>query len=164
MLQKQFGVLVCDNCRRKNDNGKYTLVTKTEAKQEYLLLDTDLDVQFEGLRCIEKKNPHNERWGIMKLYLRYQVEKISYERYGGEQGLEEEIAKRFADKQKLQEKRQKNKVTKLRKQTLTSLWRTPDETHEHKYGEEQECSDGDDEGMWKKVCETCGFVLTFEKM
>jgi DNA-repair protein complementing XP-A cells len=49
------------------------LVTKTDARTEYLLTDTDLEKRQPPLRYIVRKNPHNERWGDMKLYLKLQV-------------------------------------------------------------------------------------------
>eukprot|EP00048_Salpingoeca_helianthica_P024960 m.36664 g.36664 ORF g.36664 m.36664 type:complete len:263 (+) comp9709_c0_seq1:100-888(+) len=160
LLLKQFGIYVCDNCRRKNEDGKFSLVTKTEAKDEYLLNDADLDTQYGGLRCIERKNPHNERWGMMKLFLRYQVQDMSYGRYGGEEGLEKEIEERFVKQAQMKEKRQKTKIRKMREQTLSSTWKKPAQEHQHKFGEEQETG----EGMWQKTCVDCGFVVSFEKM
>jgi DNA-repair protein complementing XP-A cells len=163
LLLKQFGIFVCDNCRRKNEDGKYSLVTKSEAKEEYLLNDVDLDTQYGGLRCIEKKNPHNERWGLMKLYLRYQVQELSFGRYGGVEGLEKEIQERFKKRNQLVEKRQKAKVMKMRKETLSSTWKKPSQDHVHKYGPEEPSTDGAD-GMWQQTCTDCGFVTTFEKL
>ena len=57
---------------RDNDD-KHQLITRTEAKQEYLLMDCDLDLREPILRFILRKNPHNPRWGDMKLYLQLQV-------------------------------------------------------------------------------------------
>lgn len=58
-------------CRDAED--KHKLITRTEAKEEYLLKDCDLDKREPVLRFIVKKNPHNPRWGDMKLYLKLQV-------------------------------------------------------------------------------------------
>ena len=56
------------------DNGAaHALVTRTDARNEYLLKDVDLDKRPPPLRFIVRKNPHNERWGDMKLYLKLQV-------------------------------------------------------------------------------------------
>lgn len=51
----------------------HKLISRTEAKQRYLLKDCDLDKREPPLRFILKKNPHNPRWGDMKLYLQLQV-------------------------------------------------------------------------------------------
>lgn len=53
---------------------KHKLISRTEAKQHYLLKDCDLDKREPPLRFILKKNPHNPRWGDMKLYLKVQVQ------------------------------------------------------------------------------------------
>jgi DNA-repair protein complementing XP-A cells len=59
--------------RDKFGKEKYDLITKTEAKKEYLLKDCDIDLRSPPLRFILGKNPHNSRWGEMKLYLLLQV-------------------------------------------------------------------------------------------
>lgn len=76
-LLKNFEYLVCDKCR--DADGKHSLITRTEAKNEYLLKDCDFDKREPPLKCIIRKNPHNVRWGEMKLYLHLQVEKRALE-------------------------------------------------------------------------------------
>lgn len=61
----------------RDTEDKHKLITRTEAKEEYLLKDCDLDKREPVLRFIVKKNPHNSRWGDMKLYLKPQVPKLS---------------------------------------------------------------------------------------
>lgn len=58
--------------RDANDD-KYSLITRTDARQEYLLKDCDLDLREPILRYILRKNPLNPNWGDMKLYLRLQA-------------------------------------------------------------------------------------------
>jgi DNA repair protein len=53
--------------------GAHKLIPRTEAKTLYLLKDCDLDLREPPLRYIAKKNPHNPRYGDMKLYLKAQV-------------------------------------------------------------------------------------------
>ena len=48
-------------------------ITKTDIKNIFLLKDHDLDERKPPLKFIVRKNPHNPRWGDMKLYLRLQV-------------------------------------------------------------------------------------------
>lgn len=76
-LMKNFEYSVCDKCRDCDD--KHSLITRTEAKNEYLLKDCDFDKREPPLKCIIRKNPHNVRWGEMKLYLHLQVEKRALE-------------------------------------------------------------------------------------
>lgn len=63
--------MILSFCRDNED--KHALITKTDAKTEYLLKDCDLDKREPILKYIVRKNPHNPRWGDMKLYLHVQV-------------------------------------------------------------------------------------------
>lgn len=68
VILRESGVLFC-----RDREGKHSLITKTDAKNEYFLKDPDFDVREPPLKCIAKKNPHNVNWGTMKLYLKCQV-------------------------------------------------------------------------------------------
>jgi XPA protein C-terminus len=54
------------------------------AKASFLLSDAD----FKKLGFITKANPHKKDWSAMKLYLQRQVEELSHQKHGGEDGLE----------------------------------------------------------------------------
>uniref|UniRef100_A0AAY5K1E7 XPA C-terminal domain-containing protein n=1 Tax=Esox lucius TaxID=8010 RepID=A0AAY5K1E7_ESOLU len=69
-LSNSFDLAVCDSCR--DNEVKHKLISRTEAKQLYLLKDCDLDKREPVLRFVLRKNPHNPRWGDMKLYLKLQ--------------------------------------------------------------------------------------------
>ena len=78
-LLRTYDLAVCDDCKDMEKEGKHSLITKTEAKKEFLLRDGDFekgerDEEFVPLKFILRKNPHNPRWGDMKLFLRMQVE------------------------------------------------------------------------------------------
>lgn len=60
-------------CLHRDNDVKHKLISRTEAKQNFLLKDCDLDQREPPLRFILRKNPHNPRWGDMKLYLKTQV-------------------------------------------------------------------------------------------
>lgn len=70
-LLQNFDHPVCDNCRDNED--KHALITRTEAKNEYLLKDCNFDRREPLLKFISWKNPHNSNWGEMKLYLQLQI-------------------------------------------------------------------------------------------
>lgn len=70
-LFKNYGYRVCDTCKNLDETHK--LITRTDAKNEYLLKDVDFDRREPVLKFVCKPNPHNSRWGDMKLYLRLQV-------------------------------------------------------------------------------------------
>ena len=54
-------------------DGKHELITKTDAKSTFLLTDYDMDKREPILKFILRKNPHNPRWGDMKLFLRQET-------------------------------------------------------------------------------------------
>ena len=72
-LLTSFDYDVCDKCKETGKDGKHELITKTDAVKEFLLKDYDFDRREPPLKFITRKNPHNQRWGLMKLYLRVQV-------------------------------------------------------------------------------------------
>lgn len=57
----------------RDSRGIHTLVTRSTAKERYLLTDVDLDVREPPLRRIYKKNPRHSSWGDMQLFLEAQV-------------------------------------------------------------------------------------------
>eukprot|EP00054_Salpingoeca_dolichothecata_P014390 m.81179 g.81179 ORF g.81179 m.81179 type:complete len:88 (+) comp20966_c0_seq2:433-696(+) len=83
-----------------------------------MLKDYDLEGD-EALPYIEKKNPHYDHWGKMKLFLRCQVEKRAYERFGGEDGLNDAFLKR--EEVRAQKKREKH-ARKMKKASLCNLF------------------------------------------
>jgi len=165
-LFRNFGLEVCDKCKNTEKDGKHELITKTDAKNEFLLKDAHFDKEpqrFEALRFIVRKNPHNQRWGDMKLYLRMQVEKRALEVWGTEEALEEEHEKREERRDQLKVKKFNKKLKALKMQVRGSLYKKVDiSVHEHDYGDEV-CVD-EDEDMYSRTCKTCNHVHTYEKM
>nr|CAG4638873.1 EOG090X0KP6 [Cyclestheria hislopi] len=158
-LFRSFHHSVCDTCR--DDEEKHSLITRTDARQEYLLKDCDLDSREPKLRYILRKNPHNPRWGDMKLYLKLQVEKRAIEIWGSMEKIEEERNLRDA-------KREKNKVNKFNKQikalrmaVRSSVYRKQSDSHVHNFGPEQ-CDPQQD--FYYRICQTCEYKQTYEKM
>ncbi|NXY47842.1 XPA protein, partial [Ceuthmochares aereus] len=157
-LMQHFDWATCDNCRDPED--KHKLITRTEAKEEYLLKDCDLDKREPILRFIVKKNPHNSQWGDMKLYLKLQVIKRSLEVWGSEESLQEARELRLSNREKMKQKKFDKKVKELRRAVRSSLWKKGASIHEHEYGPEENI----DEDTYKKTCTVCGHELTYEKM
>ncbi|XP_071586608.1 DNA repair protein complementing XP-A cells [Heliangelus exortis] len=157
-LMQHFDWATCDNCRDAED--KHKLITRTEAKEEYLLKDCDLDKREPVLRYIVKKNPHNSRWGDMKLYLKLQVIKRSLEVWGSEESLQNAKELRRDNREKMKQKKFDKKVKELRRAVRSSLWKKGTSIHEHEYGPEENI----DEDTYKKTCTVCGHELTYEKM
>ncbi|XP_048639070.1 DNA repair protein complementing XP-A cells [Marmota marmota marmota] len=107
-LMKHFDLATCDNCRDADE--KHKLITKTEAKQEYLLKDCDLEKREPALKFIVKKNPHHSQWGDMKLYLKLQIVKRSLEVWGSQEALEEAKEVRQENREKMKQKKFDKKV------------------------------------------------------
>ncbi|XP_071845817.1 DNA repair protein complementing XP-A cells homolog isoform X2 [Apostichopus japonicus] len=158
-LYKQFDHSVCDDCRESEE--KHTLITKTEAKHEYLLKDADLDRREPILKFLVRKNPHNPRWGDMKLYLRLQIEKRALEVWESQEEIDAAKERRTENREKAKMKKLDKSVKELRKAVRTSLWTKDLSSHKHEYGEETYDEDSD---MYSKRCTTCDHELQYEKM
>ncbi|XP_044516769.1 DNA repair protein complementing XP-A cells isoform X2 [Gracilinanus agilis] len=157
-LINHFDLATCDNCR--DADGKHKLITKTEAKQQYLLKDCDLEKREPVLKFIVKKNPHHSQWGDMKLYLKLQVVKRSLEVWGSEEALEEAKEVRQENREKMKQKKFDKKVKELRRAVRSSVWKKETAIHQHDYGPEESIEDD----MYRKTCTICGHQLTYEKM
>ncbi|XP_074064040.1 DNA repair protein complementing XP-A cells isoform X3 [Macrotis lagotis] len=157
-LINHFDLATCDNCR--DADGKHKLITKTEAKQQYLLKDCDLEKREPVLKFIVKKNPHHSQWGDMKLYLKLQVIKRALEVWGSEEALEEAKEVRQENREKMKQKKFDKKVKELRRAVRSSIWKKETAIHQHEYGPEENIEDD----MYQKTCTICGHQLTYEKM
>lgn len=157
-LMSHFDLATCDNCRDADD--KHKLITKTEAKQEYLLKDCDLEKREPALKFIVKKNPHHSQWGDMKLYLKLQVVKRSLEVWGSQDALEAAKEVRQENREKMKQKKFDKKVRELRRAVRSSVWKRETAAHQHEYGPEENI----DDDVYRKCCTVCGHELTYEKM
>ncbi|PAV60574.1 hypothetical protein WR25_23135 [Diploscapter pachys] len=160
-LWDRFSHPVCDSCR--DDKNKHKLLARTEVKNTYLLKDCDLDLRKPPLRFYSKKNPHNPRYGDMKLYLKCQViERVktvfgSWEKYEEEKKLRDEQKETKADR-KFDKKL--NNLRQQMKESSRSRVKT-DQKHEHVFGEENYNEEKDE---YEQTCKECGFVNRYEKM
>ncbi|EDV92263.1 DNA repair protein complementing XP-A cells homolog [Drosophila grimshawi] len=159
-LFTNFGHSVCDKCRDTED--RHALITRTEAKAEYLLKDCDFDKREPMLRYISRKNPHNVRWGEMKLYLHLQVVKRAMEVWGSEEELTRQHEQR-EDKRELGKARKYNKQMKqLRMEVRSSIYtKKIKAVHEHEFGPD---SYNEEEDSYTHVCLHCPYTETYEKM
>nr|XP_003407892.1 LOW QUALITY PROTEIN: DNA repair protein complementing XP-A cells [Loxodonta africana] len=159
-LMNHFDLATCDNCRDADD--KHKLITKTEAKQEYLLKECDLEKREPALKFIVKKNPHHSQWGDMKLYLKLQIVKRSLEVWGSQEALESSKGSFDRENREKNENRRSfdKKVKELRRAIRSSVWKRETAAHQHEYGPEENVEDD----MYRKTCTVCGHELTYEKM
>ena len=163
---------ICNKCRDALPE-KYSLLTKTEAKEDYLLTDPELRDE-ELLPHLERPNPHKSTWNNMMLYLRYQVEEYALgpQKWGSGEQLDEEFARREGEKKKRKEDKFRGKLEELKKKTRVEAWRRGrasgkgggtfgDEVggggkHRHVWGR---AVDGEGEGEGVKKCVECGMEV-----
>ncbi|CAG2163917.1 unnamed protein product [Oppiella nova] len=158
-LWSKFSVKTCDSCRDLKD--RHSLVTRTEAKSEYLLKDCDLDKRPPPLRYYAKKNPHEFARGDMKLYLRSQVEDRALEVWGSEEALEEERERRVGKGRKRKEKQYEKRLKSLRMSVRSSLYTRDTVGHNHDFDDEVY---NEEEDRYEKRCKSCGHLDSYEKM
>lgn len=159
-LLRTFDLTVCDGCRDKEE--KHSLITKTEAKQEYLLKDCDFDKREPILKYIIRKNPHNANWGEMKLYLHLQIEQRALEVWGSEENLLKEKEMRDLKREGAKIKRFNKKMKQLRMQVRSSLYdKTTKASHVHEFGKD---TYNEEDDTYTHTCTTCGYEETYEKM
>ena len=160
-LFRTFDFVVCDECKETERDGKHELITKTDAKNTFLLKDGDFERREPALKFIVRKNPHNSRWGDMKLFLRSQVEERALEVWGTEEALEKQHAEREAKKEKAKVKKFNKQIKALRMQVRGSLFKKDLSGHTHEFGEE---GYDEEEDEYFKECKTCNFVQRYEKL
>jgi len=157
--RKTFGCLVCKTCQNEKPE-KYSLLTKTECKQDYLLTDPELRDE-ELLPHMLKANPHKSTFANMMLYVRYQVEEFAWKKWGSPEALDAEYERRTADKSKKKNRKFEEGLRDLRRRTKESVWqRKKDEEHKHVFGPVS-ASRGD---AGQQVCHECGFTVDFEEL
>lgn len=89
----------------------YKLITRTDAKAEFLLKDCDFDAREPPLKYIIRKNPHNQRFAEMKLYLRSQCSERALLVHETEESLEEKKELKVINLHKTRQKNYEKKVT-----------------------------------------------------
>lgn len=157
--RKHFQVLVCRDCIDTYPE-KYSLLTKTECKQDYLLTDPELK-DASRLPFWEKPNPHKSTWSNMLLYLRSQVEAFAWDKWGTPEELDKEWEKRNQVKIDRKEKKRKEKLKEIRKLTRTGTWKKEEEVHVCTMGEKVYNDEGDE---YTQKCTGCGKTVTFEEL
>ena len=157
-LLSKFNHPCCDSCKDMDE--KHVLITKTEARDLYLLSEVDITKREPLLNFIIKKNPRNKTWGDMKLYLQLQIEARALEVWGTPDALEEERKKRECKREVAKQKKYTKKMKLLRREVRSSLYTAKNTGHVHTYGAEVQV----DDDTWSKSCLECDHRITFEKM
>lgn len=145
----------------RDDEGKHSLIAKTQAKTEYLLKDCDIDKREPPLKFLLRKNPHNPH-SEMKLYLQVQIEERALMVWGSEDQLREELERRDVKRQESKIKKFNKNMNKLRMEVRSSLYdKTKKASHVHSFGAD---SYNEEDDTYSHTCKTCGFEEVFEKM
>ncbi|OAX78670.1 DNA repair protein [Emergomyces africanus] len=165
---------VCNPCKEKLPE-RYSLLTKTEVKEDYLLTDSELKDE-ELLPHLEKPNPHKATWNNMMLYLRFQVEEYAFspKKWGSPEALDAEFERRECTKKKQREARFKCKLHDLKKRTRVEAHRRSRQVaagqgaggyfgdnlgpskHVHQWGR---LVDNPETGLGVKTCIDCGMQI-----
>ncbi|GAW04709.1 DNA repair protein [Lentinula edodes] len=128
-----FGCLVCKRCTKEKPE-RYSLLTKTECKEDYLLTDPELRDQ-EAMPHLLKANPHKSTFANMMLFLRYQVEEFAWKKWGSAEALDVEYERRMAEKKRTKNKKFEQGLKELRKRTREGVWqKRKDAEHKHVFG------------------------------
>uniref|UniRef100_A0A1A9V625 XPA C-terminal domain-containing protein n=1 Tax=Glossina austeni TaxID=7395 RepID=A0A1A9V625_GLOAU len=159
-LINNFKYNVCDKCHDPED--EHALITRTEAKAEYLLKDCDFDKRDPPLLYISRKNPRNVQWGEMKLYLHLQVEQRAMEVWGDEKELMQQHENRLEKREVSKIRKYNKQMKRLRMEVRSSLYtKETKATHVHQYGED---TYNEEDDTYTHTCLTCSFTETYEKM
>ncbi|GAA5992806.1 hypothetical protein JCM11641_001046 [Rhodosporidiobolus odoratus] len=153
-----FGVMVCVNCKKENPE-KYSLLTKTECKEDYLLTEPELR-DTELMPHLLRPNPHRPTYSNMMLFLRCQVEDYAFsdKKWGSPEALDAEFERREAEKKDKKSKKFAKKLQELRKKTKTNVWhRRVDAEHKHEFENVQ-----NEQGETVQRCAECGFAVDVE--
>ncbi|MCO5565248.1 hypothetical protein L7F22_018921 [Adiantum nelumboides] len=160
-LRTIFKLYVCKACEKRYPE-KYSLLTKTEVKEDYLLTDSELK-DPDLLPHILKANPHKSTFSNMMLYLRIQVEQYAFsdKKWGSEQGLDDEFNRRETEKARRRESKFIKGLADLRKKTRNNVWEKRQEKRHQCNFETVE-----DIGTQKKTkkCVDCGFEVEVEDL
>ena len=166
-----FKCAVCNSCKDKFPE-KYSLLTKTDAREDYMLTDPELKDE-DLLPHLEKPNPHKATWNNMMLYLRYQVEEYALgTKWGSGEALDQAFEKRETEKKKRKQDKFKSKLQELKKRTRVEAYRRSREAgggggnfgdeitkggkHVHVWGRPVE---DEETGIGVKKCVECGMEV-----
>jgi len=133
-LLQIFKVPVCRKCKQEHPE-RFSLLTKTECKQDYLLTDPELK-DSELLPHLLKANPHQSTYSNMMLFLREQVEAYAFseKKWGSAEALDEEFERRETAKKQLKNRKFEAQLKELRKKTRSNIWHQRQEAaHVHSF-------------------------------
>lgn len=104
----------------------------------------------------------------MKLYLRVQVEERALLVWGTKDAIEEERQNRCGKRKVRKQKEYQKQLKELRMSVQSSLFTKnldddSQDRHHHVFSSPEVCVDEDND-LYQKTCNSCGYIQTFEKM
>lgn len=161
-----FKIKICKSCV-KNKPEKYSLLTKTECKNDYFLTESELmdDTIFHKL---EKPNPHSGTFARMQLFLRLEIEDFAFKKWGSEDGLDLEWERRETLKIKRNEKKYKKLIANMRLKTRAQEYTKKlqekkfGKKHIHDFSNNSYTTNKTDENghkIVKRRCADCGLEI-----
>lgn len=161
VLDDVFKLKVCKTCAKEHPE-KYSLLTKTECKEDYFLTEPELN-DPDLFHKLEKPNPHSGTFARMQLFVRFEIEKYAYKKWGGEEGLDNEWKRREEGKLKRREKKYNDKIKEMRLKTRAQeytkrlLDKKYGKSHVHHYTDPiPNGKDEDGNDLLKRRCTECG--------
>ncbi|CEP61160.1 DNA repair protein RAD14 LALA0_S02e08064g [Lachancea lanzarotensis] len=161
LLHDVFKLQVCKACVKAHPE-KFSLLTKTECKEDYFLTDPELN-DTALFHRFEKPNPHSGTFARMQLFVRCQVEEFSYNKWGSAEGLDSEWQRREEGKAQRREKKYKEKMKQMRIKTRAQEYtrKLLDRKHGKEHIHEFSAAVGggtNEEGLQilKRRCQSCG--------
>ncbi|OMJ18915.1 DNA repair protein rad14 [Smittium culicis] len=158
-----YNICVCRKCKDEIPE-KYSLLTKSESKQDYMLTEEEL-CDRELFKVWIRPNPHRSTYSNMILYVRQEVEKFAIKKWGSLEELDKQFEKRELLKKERKDKKFQKSIQDLRKRTRTEEWRKKRENaykipdkHEHNFINTNKNGESD-----SKSCSICGLTVEVEE-
>ncbi|KAG7885157.1 hypothetical protein KL938_001414 [Ogataea parapolymorpha] len=158
-LLQTFGCRVCKSCESKYPE-KYSLLTKTECKEDYFLTEPELADETLFKRLV-KANPHSGTYSKMQLFLRYQIEEYAFKKWGSAENLDKEWLRREEMRVKRRDKKFNTRLREMRKKMRAEeftrkLRGERNERHEHHWSRGEPTGEP---GMVRRRCKDCGLEI-----
>ncbi|EDO19488.1 hypothetical protein Kpol_1018p16 [Vanderwaltozyma polyspora DSM 70294] len=164
VLHDVFKLQVCKSCVKEHPE-KYSLLTKTECKDDYFLTDPELN-DLELFHRLEKPNPHSGTFARMQLFVRCEIEAFAFKKWGNEEGLDKEWQRREEEKVKRREKKYQQNIKEMRLKTraqeFTNRLKLKKYGKQHTHQFSNAINNGKDEDghdIIKRRCIDCGFEI-----
>lgn len=159
-IRRHYRVPVCSNCRAEHPD-RFSLLTKTAARDEFLLTDEELRDE-QRMPHLSRPNPLRPNWSNMQLFLREQVRAFALEKWGSAEATEAEAQRRVDAQHQLKERKFAANLKELRSRTRLAQPKSKGrpQAHKHSFREERNVKTG----AVASICTECGFKVVSEEL